>query len=237
MSIYKYDSTQDELIPLAGGSTAPSSVFVGTTAEWATETDKTDFNVALITDAGTVNAVDDTTGDTEVVANKNVVFKGTLSEWNNLTTAEKKTYDEALITDDMDTGEVVDAVTNGDMRAVTSNAVYDAISDITRRVYADVHFGGELDRTVTPGVAGLYLIILEANPATTNSSQTLSLYVDGTLIISANNDNSDIATPQYSKVSLTKLVPLNASSTIRFVSTGSTNDGIYNHYGYARISV
>ena len=106
-----------------------SSVFVGTAAEWAAETDKTDFNVALITDAGTVNAVDDTTGDTEVVANKNVVFKGTMAEWNSLTTAEKKTYDEALITNDMDTGEVVNAVTDGDMRAVTSNAVYDAIAN------------------------------------------------------------------------------------------------------------
>ena len=123
MSINKYNPTTGELELLAGGSTASNSIFVGTTAEWTAETDKTDFNAALITDAGTVNAVDDTTGDTEVVANKNVVFKGTLTEWNNLTTAQKKTYDEALITNDMDTGEVVNAVTDGDMRAVTSNAV------------------------------------------------------------------------------------------------------------------
>ncbi len=107
-----------------------SSIFVGTAAEWETETNKADFNVALITDAGTVNAVDDTTGDTEVVANKHLVFKGTLEEWEALTTAEKKTYDEALITNDMDTGEVVNEVTDGDMRAVTSNAVYDTLVNV-----------------------------------------------------------------------------------------------------------
>ena len=131
MSINKYNPTTGELELLAGGTTASSSIFVGTAAEWTAETDKTDFNAALITDAGTVNAVDDTTGDTEVVANKNLVFKGTLAEWEALTTAQKKTYDEALITNDMDTGEVVNAVTNGDMRAVTSNAVYDTLVNTT----------------------------------------------------------------------------------------------------------
>lgn len=105
-----------------------SSVFVGTAAEWAAETSKTDFNVALITDSGTVNAVDDTTGDTEIVANKHLVFTGTLSEWEALSVTEKKAFDEALITNDMDTGEVVNAVTDGDMRAVTSNAVYDYLT-------------------------------------------------------------------------------------------------------------
>lgn len=173
MSIYKYDSTQDELIPLAGGATAPSSVFVGTAAEWAAETDKTDFNATLITDVGTVNAVDDTTGDTEVVANKNLVFKGTLSEWNNLSIAEKKAFDEALITDDMDTGEVVDAVTNGDMRAVTSNAVYDAINDIQTT---------SITLTIGSG---------------TNNTMTLNLYKHGHIVqgvASAQSDSEGINT-------------------------------------------
>ena len=108
-----------------------SSVFIGTSAEWESETSKTDYQVAILTDKPNVNAVDSTTGDIEVVANKHLVFKGTLEEWEALTTAEKKTYDEALITNDMDTGEVVNGVTDGDMRAVTSNAVYDAITDLT----------------------------------------------------------------------------------------------------------
>lgn len=107
-----------------------SSVFIGTSSEWESETSKTDYQVAILTDQPNVNAVDSTDGSTTVVANKNLVFKGTLEEWEALTTAEKKTYDEALITNDMDTGEVVDAVTDGDMRAVTSNAVYDAMNNI-----------------------------------------------------------------------------------------------------------
>ncbi len=106
-----------------------SSVFIGTSSEWESETSKTDYQVAILTDKPNVNAVDSTTGDIEVVANKHLVFKGTLEEWEALTTTEKKTYDEALITNDMDTGEVVNAVTDGDMRAVTSNAVYDAIAN------------------------------------------------------------------------------------------------------------
>lgn len=105
-----------------------SSVFIGTSSEWESETSKTDYQVAILTDKPNVNAVDSTTGDIEIVANKHLVFKGTLEEWEALTTVEKKTYDEALITNDMDTGEVVNAVTNGDMRAVTSNAVYDAMN-------------------------------------------------------------------------------------------------------------
>lgn len=107
-----------------------SSVFIGTSAEWESETSKTDYQVAILTDKPNVNAVDSTTGNIEVVANKHLVFKGTLEEWEALTTAEKKTYDEALITNDMDTGEVVNGVTDGDMRAVTSNAVYDAIAEL-----------------------------------------------------------------------------------------------------------
>lgn len=50
------------------------------------------------------------------------IFKGTSAEWDDLTAAEQAQYSVKMITDD-ETGEVVDAVTNGDMRAVTSNAV------------------------------------------------------------------------------------------------------------------
>lgn len=70
-----------------------SSVFIGTSSEWESETSKTDYQVAILTDQPTVNAVDSTDGSTTVVANKNLVFKGTSDEWEALTTAEKKTYD------------------------------------------------------------------------------------------------------------------------------------------------
>lgn len=56
------------------------------------------------------------------------IFTGTLAEWNQLTTAQKTAYDLANITDDLGTeAGIVDAVTDGDMRAVTSNAVHDAL--------------------------------------------------------------------------------------------------------------
>lgn len=110
-----------------------SKIFVNSESAW-NELDaetKATYQVAIFTNQPNVNAVDSTDGSTTVVANKNLVFKGTLEEWEALTTAEKKTYDEALITNDMDTGEVVNGVTDGDMRAVTSNAVYDAIANVS----------------------------------------------------------------------------------------------------------
>ena len=51
-------------------------------------------------------------------------FTGTQAEWDALSTTEKLTYKQVNITDDeSDTNVVVDAVTNGVMHAVTSNAV------------------------------------------------------------------------------------------------------------------
>lgn len=108
-----------------------SSVFIGTSSEWESESAKTDYQVAILTDKPTVNAVDSTDGSTTVVANKHLVFTGDLSEWNSLSISERKAFDEALISNDMDTGEVVNAVTDGDMRAVTSNAVYDALANVS----------------------------------------------------------------------------------------------------------
>ena len=123
-----------------------SKIFVNSESAW-NELDaetKATYQVAIFTNQPTVNAVDSTDGSTTVVANKHLVFTGDLSEWNNLSIAEKKSYDEALITDDMDTGEVVDAVTNGDMRAVTSNAVYDAITE-TRATYTVASWGTNIN--------------------------------------------------------------------------------------------
>ena len=57
---------------------------------------------------------------------ENAIFKGTSAEWEALTPAEQAGYSVKCITDD-ESGVVVDAVSEGDMRAVTSNAVYDAL--------------------------------------------------------------------------------------------------------------
>lgn len=52
-------------------------------------------------------------------------FTGTRAEWDALTTAEKKEYDICNLTDDLAGGELIisDAVTEGDLNPVTSNAV------------------------------------------------------------------------------------------------------------------
>lgn len=56
-------------------------------------------------------------------------FTGTRAEWDALTTAEKKEYDIANITDDLAGGELIvsDEVTAGDLNPVTSNAVAKAL--------------------------------------------------------------------------------------------------------------
>lgn len=82
--------------------------------------------------------VDDTSITTDsndalkVADSYKTAFVGTKSEWDALTTEQKKNYKIANITDDVIGGEVADAVTDGDMRPVTSNAVYDyPINSIT----------------------------------------------------------------------------------------------------------
>ena len=55
-------------------------------------------------------------------------FTGTQAQWDALSTTQKKAYKIANITDDVIGGEVADEVTDGDMRPVTSNAVYDGLA-------------------------------------------------------------------------------------------------------------
>lgn len=56
------------------------------------------------------------------------IFTGTTAEWAALTTDEKKKYTIANITDDDSASSIVDAVQDGNMQPVTSNAVYDALA-------------------------------------------------------------------------------------------------------------
>lgn len=56
------------------------------------------------------------------------IFIGTEAEWDSLTEEEKKFYDLADLTDGTSNPDVVtDAITEGDMNPVTSNAVYKAM--------------------------------------------------------------------------------------------------------------
>lgn len=59
-------------------------------------------------------------------ASDNRIFTGTLAEWDALTAEEQAGY-TMRCHPDVDTGYVVDAVADGDLRAVSSNAVYDVL--------------------------------------------------------------------------------------------------------------
>lgn len=64
------------------------------------------------------------------------IFIGTRAEWDALTTTEKQRYDLANLTDDLAGGELIvsDAVTEGDLNPVTSNAVAKAVNYSTDEV-------------------------------------------------------------------------------------------------------
>lgn len=53
-------------------------------------------------------------------------FTGTIAQWNALSVAEKAKYTIVNLTDDGETGDVVDEIQNGNMNPITSNAVYGA---------------------------------------------------------------------------------------------------------------
>lgn len=56
------------------------------------------------------------------------IFNGTQEGWNALTTEEKKEYDNVSTPDPTSAEALVDVVENGNMNAVTSNAVYDTLA-------------------------------------------------------------------------------------------------------------
>jgi len=98
-------------------------------------------------DNGTEEHIAGLNGQADLVSGKGVIvqngevsqtrdqltFTGTRNEWNSLSLEQKAQYGIANITDDVASGVpiVVDAVTDGDMNPVTSNAVYDFVQVIT----------------------------------------------------------------------------------------------------------
>lgn len=77
----------------------------------------------------------------ESIANTRI-FRGSLDEWDALTAEEQAKY-KYIATPDSVSEDIADAVTDGDMRPVTSNAVYDALQNISP-TSADL-FGVEWD--------------------------------------------------------------------------------------------
>ena len=68
---------------------------------------------------------------THEIKTERVVFEGTLQEWEALTTAEKKAYTDAIITNDEQTGLVDQVPTENSNNLISSGGVFDAISDKT----------------------------------------------------------------------------------------------------------
>ena len=87
-----------------------------TTAHAAGDWDSSDFTATDVT--------------ADIKSKQNYIFRGTHDEWDNLSAAEKARYDIVAFTDDGETGDITNAVTDGDMRAITSNAVYDALNNV-----------------------------------------------------------------------------------------------------------
>lgn len=84
-----------------------TKVFIGTEQEWEDETDKTKYQLAVLTDRTQINSVDETTGNTETVADYTGSWIGTTAEWEALSAAEKAEYKIVNITDDYESEEVI----------------------------------------------------------------------------------------------------------------------------------
>lgn len=78
-------------------------------------------------------------------------FVGTQAEWNALTADEKAEYELVNITDDAASGAqiVVDEVTEGNMNAVTSNAVHEEFQLYNKVKYADIEGSVASSETIT----------------------------------------------------------------------------------------
>lgn len=105
---------------------------LGKTAYDDSQTNKT--NIGSLSSLNTTVKTDLVSSINEVntkTSNKqNYIFRGTHDEWDELSSSEKAQYDIVAFTDDGETGDITNAITDGDMRAVTSNAVYDALNNV-----------------------------------------------------------------------------------------------------------
>ena len=122
--------------------------------------------------------------------------------------------------------------TSGSAIPITSGGVYTA----TQRSYVHRPFSTSLNVTLTPGVAGVYILFVEANPATMQANMTGQLLKNSTSLTYNTVVNAGSAS-DYSILSIFAIAEITATDTLRFVVTGATGDSSYNHYGYARVSM
>ena len=112
-----WDEANQKWVNGQGGKTytAGDGISISNTDEISAKIDDT----SITTDSNDALKVADT---------YKTIFVGTRAQWDALSTADKIKYNEAHITDDVIGGEVADEVTDGDMRPVTSDAVYDGLA-------------------------------------------------------------------------------------------------------------
>lgn len=95
------------------------------------------------------------------VQNGTSIFYGTMDEWNALTSTEQAKYDLVASPDEA-SEDIADEVTDGDMRPVTSNAVYDFYSNKWKHLDFDVNSTKDISSLVN-----------------TNSAKTVAINVTG----------------------------------------------------------
>lgn len=84
-----------------------------------------------------INSNDEISTDDDLLP---FTFVGTTAQWNAVT--DKSKYKLVNLTDDADyVGNIVDSVTDGEMSAVTSNAVYDAVGAVNNKLLKLVESG------------------------------------------------------------------------------------------------
>lgn len=131
-----------------------SAVWKGTQAEWNAlpVAEKQTYDLAVLTDAGYILAVDRTDGSSVETANLNKIWRGTQAEWDALTPAEKDEWEEAQIIDDQYTavpGTIIvahdKAVAVADWTADATYAGYGykaeiPVSGVTAKYSPDIRF-------------------------------------------------------------------------------------------------
>lgn len=158
----QYDSTQDSHLAslsaenstqtseLASLSTAESEM----ASEMETMGSELDEKQPMLTEGPGID-IDDETNE---IKTERVVFEGTLQEWEALTTVEKKSYTDAIITNDEHTGIIDQGPTKNSPNLVTSGGVYHNSSFSTSEIETSIEFNGrKVYRRTFRGYADTYV--------------------------------------------------------------------------------
>ena len=149
-------------------------------------------------------------------------FVGTVAEWNALT-AEKQAGYIYRCHPDIDTGDVVDAVADGDLRAVSSNAVYDADEELYSKVVDNLIPTSPSAQVVVKNDVGN---LSTAKSYTVNTTGFLKvhfikLYSGNTISLAINGRTVD-SVPNYTGTASNIENPHTTGVLIAFVKAGDT---------------